>query len=69
MFEPSSHVTVTLGVTLSSGTLNVFTTVNSFVLSFVIAFWYKYVFSVISSSTLYWYSWPFSLYFGKSVNV
>jgi hypothetical protein len=37
-FELSSHVTVTLGVTLSSGTLNVFTIVNSFVLSFVIAF-------------------------------
>ena len=29
-FELSSHVTVTLGVTLSSGTLNVFVTLNPF---------------------------------------
>ena len=68
-FELSFHSFVTAIVSLSSGTLNVLITLNPLSLLPVITFVYKCAFSVISSSTLYWYSCPFESYFAKFSNV
>ena len=67
-FELSFHSFVTAIVSLSSGTLNVIT-LNPLSLLPVITFVYKCALSVISSSTLYWYSCPFESYFAKFSNV